>query len=554
MSTPDTSALPASLRHALSAVARKRLTVQLTAGVAWLVIVIVLLLVAQTALDRAMDFSRAVRAVLLAADALVLGVVVVRGLYRPWRRRWHASEAAFAMQRHWPELGSQVISAVQLAPSADRPGLGSPLLVQALVQQAADTVATLPVGRIVRARPAVNRSLLALALAGAVVGYAVLHWPLASVLLRRVVLSGIPLPTSTIVVAETRDLRQATGTSVTLAALAEGVVPSQGRLELALAGGEHRTLLVTTAVDRPGRFAYTLENVQQSFTYRFQLGDGHGAEFKVTVFPAPLLERASFIQEFPAYTGRPPLTQPAGALTFFPGSKVRVIARSSQPLRRMELRFAGDEAAAAIALTTDAADPRGAKGEFVVPVSGLTGLSLPLTSAEGIAAADTTVYPVRLETDRPPTVKIEAPLALADTLVPTASLAVRARVADDFAVARVELVRETGGVQKRRRLDVAADGTVAYVFSPAEEQPALAVGTQFNWWIEVTDNNNATGPGVGSSEHRQLGVVSFEQKQQEMLQRLEETSRRVEDVARRQGEIRDSLGEALRKLTPTPSP
>ena len=40
-----------------------------------------------------------------------------------------------------------------------------------------------------------------------------------------------------------------------------------------------------------------------------------------------------------------------------------------------------------------------------------------------------------------------------------------------------------------------------------------------------------------------------------MLKRLEETSRRMEDVARRQSEVRDTLGEALRRTDETqPAP
>ena len=169
---------------------------------------------------------------------------------------------------------------------------------------------------------------------------------------------------------------------------------------------------------------------------------------------------------------------------------------------------------------------------------------------------DTTAYPVRLETDRVPVVRVLEPVATSDTIVPTARLSVRARVRDDFAISRVELVTElVGGDQSRRPLVVAPDGTVSHEFVPVSESPPLVEGNQLTWWIEATDNNTATGPGVGVSERRELGIVSFAQKQQEMLKRLEETSRRMEDVARRQSEVRDTLGEALRRTDETqPAP
>lgn len=547
MSAPE-STLPASLRNALVGVARRQLLSRLLLGFAWLAIAGVLLVSAQNLFDRIMDFPRAVRAAFLVLDAAVLGVIVWRKIILPVRRRWRAPEAAFAVQRQWPSLGSRVISAVQLsAGAADARGAGSPLLVSALIEETDAQVSALPLAKVVSFKPTVRRGLAAFALCAIAAGLAFWQWPLASVLLRRALLADIPLPTRTIVAPETRDLRAAVGTHVTLAASAQGVLPPQGRLEIALVGGERRTILVRPDADNPARFSFNFENLRQSFSYRFYLGDGRGPSFEVAALPAPLLSSAEFVQEFPAYTGRPPLRQPAGALTLFPGSKVRVVAQASQPLGLIELRFAGDNAPPPVVLAIDTTATRLARGEFTVPAGGITGLSLPLTSTEGVVAADTTTYPVSMETDRPPVVRIEEPLTTSDTIVPTARLTIRGRVRDDFAIARVELVTEISGEQRRRPLSLGDRGVVAHEFIPVSENPPLVEGTQVTWWIEATDNNNATGPGVGVSDRRQFTVVTFAQKQQEVLRRLEETSRRMEDVARRQSEVRDALGEALRK-------
>lgn len=541
MSAP-TSTLPAPLRHALTRVAGKHLSMQVFIGLAWLAIAAVLLVSAQNFFDRIMDFPRAVRAAFLVLDAGVLGTIAWRKLIVPIRRRWHAPDAAFAIQRTWPELGSRVISAVQLSHASS----GSPLLVEALVTEVAQQIPSLPLGRVVPGKPAARRVLIALALCAVASGLAWWQWPLASVLLRRAALADIPLPTNTIVVAETRDLRASVGANVTLAALARGVLPPQGRLELSLAGGEHRTILIRPDAENPARFAFSFDNLRQSFTYRFYLGDGRGPSFSVTALPAPLLESVEFIQEFPAYTGRAPLRQPAGPLTLFPGSKVKVVALANQPVSTASLSFAGENPPSPVPLAVDTSATRVSRGEFTVPADGLSGLSIPLVSTEGIPASDTTTYPVSIETDKPPTVRIEEPVTNADTIVPTARLSLRARVRDDFALARVELVTEIAGEQRRRTLSIGDNGVVTHEFIPVSENPPLTEGTQLTWWIEATDNNTVTGPGVGASDHRQLTIVSFAQKQQEVLKRLEETSRRMEDVARRQSEVRDSLGQALR--------
>lgn len=551
---PSTSALPVPLRRALNRVAHKHSSTQVFTGLAWLVTATVLLLIAQTLLDRLMDFPRSVRIAFLVLDAGVLGTVIWRKLIIPWRGRWHAPEAAFAIQRHWPALGSRVISAVELSQSSpDQRGAGSPLLVQALVREMTAFVPGLALGQVVPAKPAVRRVLIAMLLVAVVSGLAWWQWPLASVLLRRAALADIPLPTATVVEPETRDLNSAAGTNVTLSAFARGVLPPQGRIELTLASGENRTILVRPTAEDPARFAFVFENTQQSFSYRFYLGDGRGPVFKVAALPAPLLEQAEFLQEFPAYTGRPPLRQPAGALTLFPGAKVSVVAQASQPLGMIKLHFAGDNAPPPIQLSIDTVAPRIARGGFTVPATGITSLSIPLVSADGIAAIDTTDYPVRLETDKVPSVRVEEPAAASETIVPTARLAVRARVRDDFALTRVELVTENAeGNQSRRPLTVGDNGIVTHTFVPVSERPPLVEGAHLTWWIEATDNNNVTGPGIGTSERKQLTIVSFAQKQAEILKRLEETSLRMEDVARRQGEVRETLGEALRQTSEKP--
>ncbi len=550
------AALPAPLRRALSSVAGKHLGANLVFGTATLVATLAGLVLVQLGLDRLLDFALPVRAALLVIDAVVLGTICWRRLVLPVRRRWHETDAAFALQRQWPALGSSVISAVQLAPgaSSDARGAGSPALVAALVSEVSEYVAKLPVGRVVSLKPALRRTGIAVLLAVIFAGLAWWQWPLASVLLARAALRDVPLPTATIVEPETRDLLVAAGTGASVSARAIGKLPAQGRIEVKLADGERRTLLVSPAAADPARFAFTLENVQQSFTYRFYLGDGRGPSFDVDVQPAPLLEQALFEQLFPAYTGRPAINQPSGALTFFPGSTIRVTARASQKLGRIEIRFAGENAPAPVALTVDPSNPRSATGKFTVPAKGFTGVSLPLASVDGIPAPDSTIYPVTMETDRVPVVTVDTPVAMAETIVVSAQLSITARLSDDFGLGRAELVIDRDGQQTRTPLAIDADNTVIYDFAPSFENPPLLEGTKLTWWIEVADNNNVTGPGLGRSPVRQLGIVTFAQKQQEMLQRLEETSKRVEDVARRQSDIRDALGEALRKLTPATAP
>jgi hypothetical protein len=47
--------------------------------------------------------------------------------------------------------------------------------------------------------------------------------------------------------------------------------------------------------------------------------------------------------------------------------------------------------------------------------------------------------------------------------------------------------------------------------------PALREGSLLEYWIEVVDNNNVTGPGVGVSEHQYGKIVSEADKRADLF-------------------------------------
>ncbi len=544
--------VPAGIATPLQGLATRHTAVRLARGVTGLVLIGVALGLGQLVLDRALDFPRSVRACLLVIDLAVVVHFARRQVIAPWRLRWGVADAAFALQRQWKALGSRLICAVELAGSATA-GHGSPQLAALLINDASAMLDGLPIKTVVPWQPVAKRAGLAVLAVAAALALGVSQQPLTALLLRRAALSDAPLPTATQVVSETGNLRIVEGASVEFAARATGVLPAQGRLELAFAGGEHRTVLVRPSNEDPARFVFALNNVQQAGTYRFFLGDGRGPIFSITPLPAPLLQEITFRQTFPAYTRRAALTQPAGALTLFAGSQVEIVARSNAALSAGSVRFAGTTPSADVALTVEGAGARNLRGTFTVPAEGLSGLSLPITSADGITATNTTVYPVQLTTDAAPIVSLSAPTAARVTLVPTARLELRGRVSDDFDVATAELVWESPLTGTTRvPLTIGPDGAISTDFVPAREAPTLAAGASIAWWIEATDHNDVTGPGIGRTDRRELVLVTLAAKRQEMLQRLQETSRQLEDVARRQGDVREDLGEALRRSTPTP--
>jgi len=302
---PARPALPQPLEHALAAVRAAQSRALLGEGTARVTLALFGLVVGQCLLDWGLELSRPARTTLLLGDFILLGFLIRRWLVLPWRRRYDEPAAALAIQRTWPSLGSRIIAAVQLVrPEAQ----GSRLLINQLIAEAGKRIAPLPIRNVVPTRQ-VRR--LALAAFLSLLGLGVAAWragPLSPLLAQRLLLSDTPLPTLTTVVAVSQDLLGPAGGDFALIARAEGVVPSQGRVQIEYADGQQRSFPAAAKPAEPSVFELPLTNVQQSFTYRFFLGDGRGPVFTAEVRPAPLIAKAEFTPLPPPHTPPPPPT------------------------------------------------------------------------------------------------------------------------------------------------------------------------------------------------------------------------------------------------------
>ena len=83
--------------------------------------------------------------------------------------------------------------------------------------------------------------------------------------------------------------------------------------------------------------------------------------------------------------------------------------------------------------------------------------------------------------------------------------------------------------------------------SPA--QPTLE-GSNLEYWLQVQDNNNVTGPGIGSSDHFVARVVSEAEKRAEILARLGTSIQDVQRGMDDQDELRSKLGNLILERKP----
>jgi hypothetical protein len=130
-------------------------------------------------------------------------------------------------------------------------------------------------------------------------------------------------------------------------------------------------------------------------------------------------------------------------------------------------------------------------------------------------------------------------------------------VSDDFKVSKLRLRYKADtvdeGAEKTMDLDLGAEQPQKlrrrFEWRLTDFKPLMAEGTRVEYWVEAEDNNDATGPGIGSSEHQYLKIVSIEEKRADLLNRAGDYLGSINDVAADQEKLNRSLGQIIREKT-----
>jgi len=546
--------LPKIVERRLRSVTARALRVAWTGGILSFLCAAAGLLLLQTGADWLLNLSWTARLGLLAGDTLLAAWLLWRHGITPWRQRLTLEEAALRAEARWPDWSSSLISAVQLAKNPE----GARPLVEAMLRNVAKRAKTTDFSAAIddsHLRRLKIAALLPLLVAGAVGWWCM---PRSLVLLERLALSNIPLPTDTVAVPISGDLAIAPGNTIELSAKAVGVLPRTGRVEITYPGRPTQAITVTAKPATPSIYSLDIPNVQQALTYRFDLNDGRTPEFNVTLLYGPVLESVVFEQSPPAYSELPRTQGTAANLSLLAGSKLHIAGRASQPLKSawVELRGAGRPVVMQIG-----PDGKSLSTEFSVLKKELEGFSIVLENRQGMLSQDNTFYHVDVVPDKAPEATFASNQPEKATFVATAQPRLQFEVQDDFQVTQVFLCCETveSGVGAAEPTDPSKIKRVAMqvaqpsgrlIFDYEVRNPAALLpwkeGNTLNYWIEAVDNNDVTGPGIGKSAVHQWQVVSLETKKQELAEKLLKHAESIEDLSRTQQEIRDSVGALIK--------
>ena len=541
----------ARLERRLAALRRQQVLVAVATGAAMAMAVSVELLALAMFLDWWLDLPWFVRLISLVLQLGTLAFILGRFVALPLWRQPDQDALALSVERARPEFRTRLISAMQLArPGAIPPG-ASVAMVQALVAETEAIADRVPFQGIVSLEKlkrlgALALLVLLLGIVGFVQGKAV-----CADLLKRALLSHVPVPRKTRVVVLEGDKVIGRGDAVRLEAFAQGLLPADGRLKIDYRSGRAQEFSLERDKETKGKFGRTLESVQDSFTYRIYLNDGVSAVHEVKTIPRPTVASMTTDQAYPSYTGLKPVRRSLGDLTLLAGSRLKLSITATKEIKAASLKLVGT--GREIPLQANPANLKELNGEFVVPAKAISGFSVQMLDTEGMASGDSAVYRVDVLPDKAPAVRLVYPDRKEELITAQATLLLGFEATDDFAIAKVRLRYKVDTVEDgaARSVDLELSGENPQRLRRRHEwkigalRPLLSEGSKIEFWIEAEDNNDATGPGVGSSEHQQARVVSESDKRADLLNRAGDYLGTINDVVTDQEKLNRSLGAII---------
>jgi hypothetical protein len=557
-STQENIPLPAQLRKPLLKLRHRYGAVAVGQGMAMMVFTVSVLLAVQALVDWWFEVPWLGRLGLLLADLLLLAWIYWRHIDRVRRKNLDLSGTALMVERKWPELRQCLITAVELAAGNNYSTRGSAELVERVFSHAQHGIALLDFNQVISAKAMKRWALLAgLALLGAL-SLAALTRPESSVLLARIFLSRQPLPTKTIVEPLTQDMIVASGNDVEIKVRAKGVIPSRGRVMLWYDKDQTQEVSLYPQPGAENVFVYKATNVQQGFKYAFYLGDGKSPQFTVSVRVPPVVSSLQLEQVYPEYTKLPTQKRVPSDLSLLAGSRLKIQVASSSSLRSATVVLQGLSQPVQLKLDGD----KHASGEVPIPAKDLTGISIHLVDDMGVKSVNETVYPVTIIPDNPPQVVMTEPQGERQTVTLRAKPILVFNANDDYGLSKLNIMfqlvpptvpgQEAPPPPPARAIAVKLNDTnggtaYRYQLDLSSLVPSLAEGWSVDYWIEAMDNNNVTGPGVSKTERKQLAIVSPEEKQAEIFERLKQNADAIDNLSNTQQKISNEVGDALQK-------
>ena len=550
------------LLHAkIESVRRKQILFSAGSGIAAMVGSIILLLAVEMLVDYNFELPYGVRAGFLAVDVTVLVWLLFSRILAPVLFGPDDEELALQVEHAIPDFRTRLIASIQLGRPGAVPVGTSKSLAGAMIRQTEDFAVPLDFAAIVSPDPLLKVSAMAGFILILGLSSFIYSAHLSSDLLKRALLSNTPVPRQTRVNCLSRNKIVAIGDPVSLEAIAEGVIPSSGRIRLDYKSGREQTFTLNPDAKDARRFRQIIENVQESFSYCIYLNDGRSEWFKVQASARPVVTSLDLVQVYPKYTRRADERRSPGDLLLLAGSQLKVQVKANKPIKNGYLHLVGLSQDIAVAPKRN--EPNSVVGSIDrVPPRGLTGFSIRLIDELGIASNDQTVYPIDVLIDRDPTVHINWPDRKEELATQQAKILIGFEASDDYGIARIllhyrvdkQVTPETlvPGQEQLIELDLTKSNGQdmrhvkrRYELNLPTLKTAPLEGSAVEYWLEVQDGNDVTGPGKAFSEHFRARIVSEIAKRADLMNRLNDQLGTIDAVTGDEEKLNQTLGALI---------
>jgi len=542
----STTAYLRSLESKIGTVRAKRTSVKMITGIGNSLAVLVGAITAETLLDKLVELPWIARAFILLATLAGAGWLLWRDTIQPFLKRPSDDAIALMIEHALPIFRTRFIASIQL--SRVYKGDSQPVLVKALLAETASTVLRANFGRVISTKKMARAFKIAALLVVLASGLAWYGGGASVILIKRAFLFNVHLPRNTNILSVSGDQKIGIGEDCKINVTASGVMPVKGTVVATMPNGQIREFDLTPNQEGHGHYGAIIRSPQESFTYHVKLNDDTSQTYHVTTMQRPAVVKMSCQQIYPPYVKLPPVERKAGDLTLLAGSRLKVSAKASMPVKKAAIHLAGLEKD--VPMRIDEKNQVDVSGEFQIPADTLTGFSIQLVSTDGVASGEAATYRIDIVPDRAPSIKILRPTRREELAVPKAEFLIAFEAKDDFGIAKAELHYTVDqGPEKTIPFEIAAvtETTVKRHFDwNFEKLPTpLILGNVIEFWITVTDTNTVTGPGVGTTEHYQIKIVTSEEKKAQLDNLRHDEMNNIRDITRNQDDLTNQIGEPL---------
>ena len=227
------------------------------------------------------------------------------------------------------------------------------------------------------------------------------------------------------------------------------------------------------------------------------------------------IDNLSLILEFPAYTKLKKRILTQGSLKALPGTEVKITGNSNLPVESAELVVNNDDN-----FVVDVSGLKNLKGSFMLREKGHYQFMVKPPKREKVLLKEK--YSIELEQDKSPQV-ILFPTNPKPVYYETDSVQMFYEAHDDFGIRQINLIAQindttlTKSIKRFKQPE--KDSTGNFTWSLSLE--SLQAGDNVQYFLEIKDNDNVTGPNTGQSEIYSF-IIFDSKKEQENLVRLQE--------------------------------